>query len=228
MTLGIITINHNRPNVLRLWCAQIKRLRGRLETYIPAVVVSDEADKSICNEYKVWHITQQNNPATEKFNRAFKYMQSQNVDAVMTLGSDDIISCGFYTKTLEELDNGADYVGTGVFYFYCGQGLDRGKMVKLDTPQIKGIGRTVTKDILNQCDWRLWNVEKNWGMDAIATKNIVKYAKKKAIVEDIIVDVKTRQNLNSFKIWSKRLPQVSPQMFYDVISEEEKQILLAL
>jgi len=240
MNTGIITISHNRPNVLRLWCAQIKRLRERLETYIPAVVVSDEADKCICNEYKVWHITQQNDPATEKFNRAFKYMQSQNVDAVMTLGSDDIISCGFYTKTLAELDKGADYVGTRVFYFYCGQGLERGKMVKLDTPQTKGIGRTVTKVILDQCDWRLWwddkwdnpdykgKKERNSGMDAVATYNIVKYAKKKAIIEDIIVDVKTRQNLNSFKIWSKRLPQVDPQMFYDVISEEEKQILLAL
>jgi len=228
MTLGIITISHNRPQILKLWVCQIKRLRNELDMFIPAVVVSDEADKSICNEYHVFHITQQNNPATEKFNRAFKYMQSIGVDAVMILGSDDIISSGFYRKTLTELDNGADYVGTRVFYFYCGQGLDRGKMVKLDSPQTKGIGRTVTKAILDQCDWRLWNKPKNWGMDAIATKNIVKYAKKKAIIEDIIVDVKTRVNLNSFKIWGQRLPQVPPETFYNILSEEEKQILFAL
>jgi len=228
LNTGIITISHNRPSVLRLWCCQIKRLREELETYIPAVVVSDEADESICNEYHVFHITQQNNPVTEKFNRAFKYMQSQGINAVMTLGSDDIISTEYVRKTLAELNNGADYVGTRVFYFYCGQGLDRGKMVKLDSPQTKGIGRTVSKAILDQCDWRLWDKPKNWGMDAIATKNIVKYAKKKAIIEDIIVDVKTRVNLNSFKIWGRRLPQVPPEIFYNILSEEELLILKTL
>jgi hypothetical protein len=196
--------------------------------YIPTVVVSGEEDKSICNEYKVWHITQQNRPCTEKFNRAMQYMRDISQDAVMTLGSDDIISTGFYIKTLQELENGADYIGTRVFYLYSAQGIDRGKMVKLDTPQTKGIGRTVTKDILDQCNWRLWDTERNWGMDAIATKNIVKYAKKKAIIEDIICDVKTKDNLNHYKIWGHRLPQADPQMLYDVISEEEKQILLTL
>jgi hypothetical protein len=196
--------------------------------FIPAVVVSGEEDKSICNQYHVFHITQQNNPATEKWNKALSYMRTMGVDYVMILGSDDIISTEFVRKTMTEMAKNIDYIGCTVFYFFCGQGLDRGKLVKLDTPQTKGIGRTVSKRVLDLCDWRLWDVEKNWGMDAIATKNILKCNPTKAIIEDIIVDVKTKDNLNSFKLWSKRLPQVDSNLFYNILSEEEKQILFAL
>lgn len=227
-SLGIITINHNRPQILKLWTCQIKRLREQLGMFIPAVVVSGEEDKSICNQYHVFHITQQNNPATEKWNKALSYMRTMGVDYVMILGSDDIISTEFVRKTMTEMAKNIDYIGCTVFYFFCGQGLDRGKLVKLDTPQTKGIGRTVSKRVLDLCDWRLWDVEKNWGMDAIATKNILKCNPTKAIIEDIIVDVKTKDNLNSFKLWSKRLPQVDSNLFYNILSEEEKQILFAL
>lgn len=227
-TLGIITINWKRISVLQLWCAQIKRLREELDMFIPAVVVSEVEGGTICNQYKVHHIIQQNDPATEKFNTAMGYMKTLGMDYVMVLGSDDIISTWFVRKTMTEMARNIDYIGCTVFYFYAGQGIDRGKLVKLDTPQTKGIGRTVSKRILDLCDWRLWDVPKNWGMDAIATKNILKCNPTKAIIEDIIVDVKTRDNLNSFKIWGNRLPQVDSNLFYNILSEEEKSILFAL
>jgi hypothetical protein len=227
-SLGIITINFNRPKIIRLWCAQIKRLREQFETYIPAVVVSGKEDETICNQYHVVHITQQNDPVTEKWNTAMAYMRSIGIDYVMIIGSDDIVSTGFVRKTMEQMERGIDYIGTKVFYFFCGQGLDRGKLVKLDTAPTKGIGKTISKYVLDQCDWRLWDKEKNWGMDAIATKNIVQYARSRVLIEDIIVDIKTTQNLNSFRIWSNRLPQVDSQLFYDILSEEELQILKSL
>ena len=88
----IITANWNRPEVLTLWCASIKRIREDLDIFIPAVVVSDRWDSTICNKYHIHHINHRNNPVSEKFNAGCKYAESIGVDYVMVLGSDDIVS----------------------------------------------------------------------------------------------------------------------------------------
>lgn len=227
-SLGLITINHNRPKILKLWCAQVKRLRVQTHIDIPAVVVSEKEDKSICNSFSVVHITQENRPVTAKWNTAMKYMQSINAGSTMILGSDDIISTDYFYDTLNKINNGSDYVGTTTLYFYCGQGVDKGKLVRLDHRKTLGTARTVSKTILDQCDWTLWTEEKNWAMDAIATKNIVKYAQKKTIAQGMVVDVKTKQNLNSYNVWGRRLPVCNPLEFYNTLSEEEFKILQSL
>ena len=230
-SLGIITINHKRPQVLALWCAQIKRLRNETQCYIPAVVVSGEEDKAICDQYHVVHITQENKPVTKIFNRAMGYMREQGMDYVLTLGSDDIISTVFLRNTFYLMETGVDLIGVWSFYFYCGHVRDRGKLVRLERANSKtflGIGRTVSSKVLDKCDWTLWDVEKNWGMDAIASKNLAKYSITRAKVEGTIVDVKTDVNLNSFRIWSNRLPEVPAEEFYRILSEEELEILKSL
>ena len=229
--LGIITINHGRPQVLSLWCAQMKRLRNDTQSDIPAVVVSGEEDKAICERWDVAHVTQKNKPVTAKFNTAFYYMRDMGVDYVTIVGSDDIISTRFLRNTFSLMEAGVDLIGVWEFYFYCGHGRDRGKLVRLERANSRtflGIGRTVNKRVLDQCDWTLWDVEKDWGMDAIASKNLAKYSVTRAKVEGMIVDVKTNDNLNSFRIWSDRLPSVNPQEFYNILSKEELQILNSL
>jgi len=226
-TLGIITINHNRPQVLSLWCAQIRRLRQELNAYVPAVVVSEASDNDICLKYAVWHIASENRPVTSKFNRAFAYMKSLDVDYVLITGSDDIVSTEFVQNTVAQMELGIDLIGTNTIYFYCGQGIDRGTLTRLDSPILKGIGKTVSKKVLDQCDWVLWNEDKNWGMDSIASKTIAKYAKTKAVIGGMVVDIKTKQNLNSFNVF-KKYPKVAPQEFYNILSGEEITILNSL
>ncbi len=228
-TVGILTINFGRQKVLNLWCAQIKRIRRELDMFIPAVVVSEEEDKWLCSQYGIWHITHPNNKTkvTEKWNIAMKYMQSIGMDAVTILGSDDIISTEFYSKVFEEINRGTDLVGVTNAYFFCGQGVDRGKLVKLQGRAMLGIGKTVSKRVLDEADWFLWRKEKGWGMDAMAQQEIDKHNPTKAIIDEIIVDVKTRENLNSFKVFKNR-QQVDSNIFLNILSEEEKQILKTL
>jgi hypothetical protein len=226
-TLGIITINSGRKKILSLWLAQIQRLRRETQCFIPACVCSDEDDKSLCQSMDVNHRTRPNNPVSDKFNHAMYYMRDIGVDAVCVMGSDDLMSTEYYLKTWDEVQKGIDLIGTNTIYFYCGQGSDRGKLVKLDTPILKGIGKTVSSRILNQCNWTLWNEEKNWGMDAIATRTIMSYNPSKAVIEGIVVDVKTKENLNSFRVFRNR-PEVDNRLFLDILSEEEKLILNSL
>ena len=213
--------------VLSLWCTQIVRLREQTQSYIPAVVVSDGGlDEAICHKYGVWHIEYPNvkTEVSLKWNRAMAYMKSLGMDAVMILGSDDIISTNYYLKTLEQVEKGIDLIGTESAYFYCGQGMDRGKLTKLQGKAMLGIGKTVSKRVLDEADWTLWRTAKGWGMDAMAQQEIVKHNPSKAVIDDIIVDVKTRENLNSFNVFKKR-PQVDANLFYNILSEEELKIL---
>ncbi len=163
-----------------------------------------------------------------KWNHAMYYMREVIcADAVMILGSDDVISTQYYLKTLEQVEKGIDLIGTESAYFYSGQGRDKGKMVRLQGKALLGIGKTVSKRILDEAGWTLWRVAKGWGMDAMAQQEIVKHAPTKAIISDIIVDVKTRENLNSFNVFKKR-QEVDAKLFYDILSEEEKLILKSL
>lgn len=226
-SIGLICVNYGRPKILELWCKQIQRLRSDNGLYFPVAVVSDESDAVICNRNYITHIVHENNPVTSKFNRAFRFMQSIGVDYVMVLGSDDIVSTKYIQDTMVQMEKGIDLIGTNTIYFYCGQGSERGKLVKLDTPIMKGIGKTVSKRILDQCNWTLWNEAKNWGMDAIATKTIMSYNPSKSVIDGVVVDVKTKENLNSFRVFRNR-PEVDNKLFLDVLSKEELEILNTL
>lgn len=227
-SLGIITINHGRRKVLSLWLAQIQRIRRETQIFVPACVVSGFEDAALCWSHSVAHIIQPNEPVSFKWNHAMYYMRDViNTDAVCIMGSDDIMSTSYYLKTLEQVEKGIDLIGTDSAYFYCGQGIDRGKLVKLQGKALLGIGKTVSKRILNEAGWTLWRVAKGWGMDAMAQQEIVKHTPSKAIISDIIVDVKTRENLNSFNVFKKR-QSVDAKLFYDILSEEELKILKTL
>lgn len=226
--LGIITINFERPQILKLWCSQITRLRNDTQVFFPAVVVSEEEDKTTCQRHGIGHITFPNEPVTAKFNEAFRFMRTQGVDYVMILGSDDVISTVLLQNTFALMEEDIDVMGLHTLYFYGGDGVERGNLYRLDRPSqagLLGIAKTVSRKILDQCDWILWNKKKNSGMDAIAQRTINDYATSRAVVQGMAVDVKTRKNLNSIRVWNKRLPKINPQEFYNILSEEELLIL---
>lgn len=227
---GIITINHNRPNILNLWCAQIKRLRYDFDSYIPAVCVSGEDDKAICDKYNVSHFTRPNNPVSEKFNVGFMHAYNMGWDYVTILGSDNLISTELMRKIVAQMDNDIDLIGINAIYFYCGEGVDRGKLVKLQAVPILGVAKTISKRVLDCIAWRPFPTMKNWGIDAIGAKTIKPYVQTAEVVEGVCVDVKTRVNINRWTLFAgqKRLPQVDPNIFYNILSEEEKQLLLQL
>lgn len=163
-----------------------------------------------------------------KWNHAMYYMRDVvDADACCIMGSDDIMSTSYYLKTLEQVEKGIDLIGTESAYFYCGQGTDRGKLVRLDGRAMLGIGKTVSKRILTEANWTLWTKPKGWGMDAMAQQEIMKYTPSKAIISDIIVDVKTRENLNSFNVF-KRRPEVDSSIFFNILSDDELKILKSL
>jgi len=226
MKFGLLTISFKRPRVLQLFLASIKRLRNDCG-YFPCVVVGDEEHKQLCEQYKVHHIAMKNHPATDKWNKGVDYLMDIGCDWVVITGSDDICSTPLMKTLMSEMDNDYDLIGISNIYFYAADGKYKGSLRKLETnDQILGVCRCIHRRIIDKVGGVLWNKADSWGMDGIALRNIRPHVKKWKIVDGIVVDVKTSINLNKYTFWTSRTDGLCPpEIFYNIMGEEEKKIL---
>jgi hypothetical protein len=226
-SFGIMTCSHKRIKVLHLFLAGIKRLREETEMFIPCVVVGDAEHKELCEAYHCHFIAMENHPVTRKWNAGVDYLMGLNQDYILILGSDDLISTALLKNLYEQMQNDIDLIGIDKVYFYDGNGIHKGKLVKHEAPkQILGVARCISSRVI-KATGVLWNVDKSWGMDGICLRNILKHIRSKAIVEGMCVDVKTTKgNLNSFGFWKGKAQGLIPvEEFYSWISEEEMKLL---
>jgi glycosyltransferase involved in cell wall biosynthesis len=226
-SFGIITISYQRPQVLKLFCASIKRLKLDLGMHIPCVCVGDAEHKDLCESYGIHHISHENHPATAKWNRGVEYLMSLGVDYIVVLGSDDIISTELMQNLIDAMEKGYDLIGINEVFFYAADGRHRGLIRKLSSPHaIFGVARTISSTVFEKAH-PMWRSNKSWGMDGDCLRNIRPLVKSIQIVKGTCVDVKTVDTqLNRFFFWMNKLHMNYPQeVFLDILGEEEKQIL---
>ena len=225
-TLGIITASFRRQKILTLWCASIERIRRDVPCVLPVVVVSGKEDRSICANHNVYHIDFNNFPISEKFNRGMQWAKGSGVDYAMVSGSDDIFSTDTIRRIISEMEKGYSVIGIDSIYFYSTEGIHKGKLCHLNGQRILGVGKTISKEVLERVDYRPWGVNKNWGLDALVTQSIAPYIRSESVLSDtVVVDCKGKDNINKARLWFKKLPMIDPNIFYDILGEEEKQIL---
>lgn len=225
-SIGILTCNFGRLRILELWCASVHRLRTELGVYVPACVVSGEEDKAVCDKYKITHIRWHNRPVSEKFNQGMQWVKNMGLDYGCISGSDDIFSTETFRKILDATQSDYDLIGIDSIYFYGTEGIHRGTLVKLQGSRMLGVGKCIHKRVLEQVDYRPWNENKNWGLDAIASKCIAPYVKSFKIISDAkVFDCKSSMNINKMNVWANKFDKLDPQEFYSILSDEEKQIL---
>ena len=223
---GLMTISYRRPQVLHLFLASIKRLREEIDIEFPAVVVGDEEHKALCEDYGVYHITQTNHPATAKWNTGVNFLMWADCDYIVIMGSDDIMSTDLLKNLIVEMNKGVDIIGINTVYFYAGDGKYKGALLKCTSPKhILGVARCIRRGIIEEVGV-LWNKDRSWGMDHIILQNIMPHLKTYAMVEGVCVDIKTHESLNRFQFWIDRLKNRAPvELFYNIMGEEEKQLL---
>ncbi len=227
-TLGIITASYRRPKILELWCASIERIRRELplNIHLSTVVVSGIEDRRICDKYNILHINCNNHPVSDKFNKGMEYMGKTNVDYVMISGSDDIFSTDTIKKIMAKMEEGYHVIGLNSIYFYSTDGIYKEKLCCLKGQRMLGVGKTISKEVLEKVDYRPWHKDKSWNLDALVIQSIAPYASSYSILSDtVVVDCKSKFNLNKASFWFKKLPEIDPNIFYDILGEEEKQIL---
>jgi hypothetical protein len=228
MTFGFLTINNGRQKILQLWCASMRRLRINFGDF-PVVCVSGAEDKKICTDYGIHHVTQANHPSSEKWNTALSYLRTLNIDYSIVSGSDDIFSTQSLTNILVATNTEPDLIGFNSLYIYCAEGVSKGRMVHITTKGIFGVGKVLSKHVLDATNWRPWDYGqgRSWGMDAILSRNIAQHIRTRVIVDGMIVDVKTAESLNKFSMFEKNKhgAYVDKNIFYSILGNEEREIL---
>lgn len=220
--IGIITINHNRSQILKLWLLSISRLRNDVG-WFPVVCVSEAEDKKACEKAGVHHITQKNSPASEKWNTGAKWMLTQDVDYIMIVGSDDIISSNLMRNFISASEQNCDVMGIHDVYFYCSYGKHRGVFLHHTTPKMLGLCRTIHRRIVEKVNGNICPAKKSWGMDASVTKTITPHITSHCYVEGVVTDVKSQKNLNSITYWiSKLKKEKNADLFLNFISLAER------
>ncbi len=231
MSFAILTINFHRPQIIRLFGASIKRLRAETGIDFPVVCVSEPDDADVCREYGLTHIIHPNNPVSEKWNVACEYVRNTDALYTIVLGSDDIMSTATLSSLIEQMNKGIDFIGLNQVYVYDTDGDHRGELLSYRRSGI-GVGRTISRRLLNAVNWKPWEygVGRNWGMDAILYKNISPHIRSKAMIDGVIVDCKSHQNINKYTMFkSNYRGRVEPvSTFYDFLSQEEKDILASI
>ncbi len=227
MRTGIITTNYGRKHIFELWCASISRLRDRFGN-IPVMVASGKEDLVTCYKYNIEHIPFKNRPLSGKFNIAIKEMSNRNVDYVMILGSDDVVSNELFENILKAQEDNYSVIGVDTIYFYCLDKFNTGKLVRFGYKSkiMLGVCKTIRKDVLDGVGWKPWSVNKDEGLDADLSDNIRPFVDDTKIVSGMVTDVKGHENMNMFRVWNKRdLPELQEGQFLNGLSDKERDII---
>ena len=219
--VGLVTINYNRPRTLQLFLYSIDRLRKEFG-WFPVVCVSEKTDCRACQKHNVHHIYQENYPVSEKWNTGVRWMMTQEVNYIMIIGSDNIISSGLFRNIINSADQEYDLIGINSLYFYGNIRDHEIVFIPLRKNFMLGPARTIHRSVIEYIDGNICPGEHNSGMDYIMTRTIAPYIKSEKIVSGMLVDIKSRKNIHPINYWCRTIKERSdPQFFYDILSDKE-------
>ena len=228
MKVAILSCMWQRESVFRVFAQSMQRLKKY--NILPLIVGSEGIkSKSLAKEYELAYIEYPNEPLGAKFNTGMKVLRG--MDYVMILGSDDIISDSYMELFLEGMNLGYDLIGTLDAYYYLPQknelGYWKGYEVKQRLGETIGMGRTLSKRILDRVKWQPWGADLNRGLDGSMMSKIRKLKPRQLKIKmtdsDIFgVDIKTAQNITPYSCF-KNLQHISVDQIKKL--PEWKQIL---
>jgi hypothetical protein len=154
-TVAVIPVKGRHP-LLRY---TIRRLYEK-NNVAKVICVGDIEDKEICEQERAEFITHENNPLGKKWNAGFEAARKHNPDVVLFVGSSDWVSDN-WLSFIEPfiMDAKVDLIGKPDFYLldiahkyrFCHWlGYGAGKREK----EPIGIGRVLSKNILDKMNWK--------------------------------------------------------------------------
>lgn len=231
MKIGILTCAYKRPQISELYCLQIERLRETYgDLFLPIVVVSSIEDKTIFDAHNIETHMYANSPLGAKFQYGL-YQLRDRVDAVMLLGSDDLIDNTMIDKLLKEEEELVWPIG---LYITNTVGDKKGEVRLFDWfyKNYSSVGRLVKKSLLDRLDWRLWNGTELRAIDHSSHHRLLEGNPTLKMVnmmpESAILDIKSDVNINSYKRFSLGGKITNADFVFSKFSDLEKERLKLL
>jgi len=238
MKLGILTAVWKRPELTALVLNYYRQLKVKGIEFEFMAVVSSMDDwtmaKNLGWDAMIWG----NNPLGKKFNIGLKQFEKTDVDAVVIIGSDNLINKEYFTQVKNAFKRGSDYVTLRDLYIYDALK----KRLVYVSPAFPGAGRCVGREVLEEVDWRLWKNEANYLLDSTVQKRLAHIEHRPHNIRDIIdkgivlLDIKTDVNMwtlegdrlvsSHTELHFKDVDEIPPEPFIEKYFPEEAFVLL--
>lgn len=226
MRLGILTAIWKRDDVFKVFKQGIERLKEHSNIEIEIVCVGSEGEHS-ANQCKEYHYVETpNNPLSDKWNSGMLKMKELNVDYVLCLGSDDLVSNSLLDRYIEAMEYNFDFIGLLDCFLYDSIS---NKLVfwtgynGIRVGETAGIGRCLSKRLLDIFEWKPWNNAKDRGLDGEMFKklrNIPHTQKVFGCIKDNIfaLDIKDKNSMTGIEHF-QQYPQFKPELMFNHLPE---------
>ena len=214
MKIGILSAIWQRPEITRIFAEGIKRLQRQFDI-VPVVVGSEgEESMSLAREYGFIYLERPNSPLGNKFNEGLKVFKNIDVDYVMIMGSDDLISNSLLEHYMPFMKKGKEVIGILDIYFYdllkkemhylSGYGLRPQDKHRKNEPL--GLARCIKRSVIERLHWQIWDLKVDKGLDWTMWLKLKRLRVRPVVVRlrdigALAVDLKGGKNICSLNIY---------------------------
>lgn len=156
------------------------------DIHLDVFTVGSEGEKSaaIAAKFNASYVEHQNQPLGAKHNFGLSVLRKKipDVDAVVIIGSDDILNHQYFVTVKDLMTRKSQpmhMVGLKDLFFY-----DLGtkelvytrgyRSVTTEVAATIGLGRALSKNLLDCIDWFLWDPERNHGLDQSTVRRLLR------------------------------------------------------
>lgn len=166
----------------------IRRLKSQTLPLCAIVAVgSCGEDREVALRNGLDYLERENNPLSDKVQAAVTQCRSYDPDAILGIGSDDWVSENWVEEMASNL-KGNDIVGTD-HLFFCLKGarppiVIRYFYTKPRYGEPMGVGRLVSRQVLERCDWKLFPLGAKSGLDGASHRRLISFGAKPFLYKD--------------------------------------------
>ena len=186
MTLVILTCVWKRPKLTEIVLSHYSKLKEEIKETINLELVAvgseGEVSKNICESCGFHYYEHENQPMSKKWDYGLKMTQKYNPDAVIIMGSDDIITKEILDFYIGKIKQGFLLVGIKDFFIYesnlkklaywrgYGELNDAHRM-----DETIGLGRCLARPLLDKLNFSVWGgLELDRNLDGAMTNRLRK------------------------------------------------------
>ena len=237
MKIIVITAMHARHSLNNIFAMAMSRLKRDfgIET-MSVITTGDTKNIEICEKYDLRYVTSKNKPVSDKFNVGVGQLKESDWDYLMVLGSDDIPSNRFIELQME--GRGNDFIAISDMWFWGlnpkRAGWDQFYYWRAGSSRL-GAGRTLSRRVIEACDYKLWPSGYNAGLDSQSAKRIrslvpdlKSYSYSMKPLGGFLVDIKYELHISSLSPIMRRCEASSHDIIWEHLPGDECAAILRL
>lgn len=212
MKIGFLTCIWKRHDLFVKYAKHLNYIQSKFpEINFINIAVGSEGNisKRISVENNIKYTEYDNMPLGAKWNSGLKAFKKYNCDYIICMGSDDFLCETTLENYIKYCNMGYDLIGLVDCFFYETKSNTLaywGGYINDRKNETIGLGRCISKKLLKELDYQLWDFNITTGLDGSMWKKLKNfvYTEKKMYLFDfggIAVDVKDGTNITAFELY---------------------------